>query len=77
MRDSVPGKPEEESLVADKNSQLLLLKTPGFFGFCLFVFGHAHSMHKFPGQESNLSHSSDNAATLTFGATRKFKDTPF
>ena len=31
------------------------------------IFGHAHDMQKFPGQGSNLSHSSDNAKFLTLG----------
>jgi len=30
-----------------------------------FFLGNAHSMGKFPGQGSNLSHSSNNAETLT------------
>ena len=33
--------------------------------FCLFVFGHTHSMQKLPGQGTNLCHSSDNAGSLT------------
>ena len=38
------------------------------FGYILFFFGHA-SMRKFPGQGWNLQYSSDNAVSLTFGAT--------
>ena len=44
---------------------------------CLFVFGHAHGMWKFPGQGSNTQHSSDtshcsdNARSLTHCATRE------
>ena len=30
-----------------------------------FVFGCAHGMQKFPGQGSDLHHSSDNAGSLT------------
>ena len=39
-----------------------------FLPFYLFVgwfFGLAHGMQKFPGQGSNLSHSSDNSTSLT------------
>ena len=32
-----------------------------------FFFGRSRSMRKFPGQRSNLSHSSDNAESLTAG----------
>ena len=33
--------------------------------FFFFFFGCTHSMHKLPGQESHLSHYSDNAESLT------------
>ena len=36
-----------------------------FFFFFLGFFGHAHGMWKFPGQDSNPCHSSDNAGSLT------------
>ena len=32
----------------------------------IFALGHTHSMQKFPGQGSNLSHSSDNVGSLTY-----------
>ena len=35
-----------------------------FFIIYLFIFGYTHSMQKFPGQGSNLSHSSDNTESL-------------
>ena len=39
------------------------------FGSCLifffFFFGDTHDMEKFPGEKSNLCHSSDNAESLT------------
>ena len=44
-----------------------------------FFFGHAHGMQKFPGQGSNLhhssshSHSSDNARALTRCTTRELR----
>ena len=44
----------------------------------IFVFGHTLGLQKFPGQGSNpqhnnnQSHSSDNAESLTHGATREF-----
>ena len=61
------------------------LKRSGLFWFsccccCLFfVFGHAHSVWKFPSQGLNLPHNSnssqcsDNARSLTLWATRKPK----
>ena len=33
--------------------------------FVIFFFSHTRSIQKFPGQESNLNHSSDNAESLT------------
>lgn len=42
------------------------------FYFVLFVvFGHACCMQKFLGQGSNLCHSSDNAGSLIYWATRE------
>ena len=46
---------------------LLLL----FFFFNFYFFGCACSMWKFPGQGSNLCHSSDNIRSLTHWATRE------
>ena len=49
------------------------------FFVCLFVFGHAQGMWKFPGQRSNPhlssnpSCQSNNAGSLTLCATRKLK----
>ena len=42
-----------------------------YFSFLISLFGCAHNMQKFWGQESNLSHSSDNARSLTHWATRE------
>ena len=39
---------------------LCFLAVPHPWVFCFFFFGHVHSMQKFLGQGSNLSHSSDN-----------------
>lgn len=44
------------------NDQLLPLL---FFCLIFFCFGHAYSIHKFPGQGWNLSHKSDNTESLT------------
>ena len=56
-------------------SFLVALSLPFFV--CLFLFGHAHGMCKFPGQGSNppcssiLSHCNDNTESLTCCTTRK------
>lgn len=41
--------------------------------FLFLFFGHAHDMHKFQAREgSNLSHSGDNAGSLTAGPPGNF-----
>ena len=50
---------------------LLLFFFLFFFFFFFFFFGHACTMGKFPGQGSNLRHSSDNVRSSTCWATRE------
>ena len=42
------------------------------YAFCWTGEGGAHGMHKFPGQRSNSSHSSENTGYLTCCAAREF-----
>ena len=51
------------------------------FSLSLIFFGHAHTLRKFPGQESNTchgstaSHCSNNAGSLTCCSTRELAST--
>ena len=45
----------------DMHTQIIDL----FLGFLFVCFGHTHAIWKFMGQGSKLSHSSDNAESLT------------
>ena len=50
-------------LLSSQVSSLVAQNISFFFFF--FFFGRTHSIWKFAGQKSNLSHSSDNARSLT------------
>ena len=54
--------------------KLFCLVLQGFFSWFwlpkyIYIYCHTHVMWKFPGQESNLCHSSDNTRSLTLWAT--------
>ena len=62
------------NILSDARKKIFLIFIYGDFRFLrvfkslfIYLFGYTHSMQKFPSQGLNLSHSSDNAESLTTG----------
>ena len=66
-----PHGSQSDSFLLPQNGNSFLFSFSSFFFF--FFSPHTHSMQQFPGQESNLSHSGDNAGSLTCQATRELQ----